>query len=52
MNLIKNNPNWGRKLQDESIALRDNLSQIGWQRPLGAGPIISIILGSDELAMD
>ena len=28
------------------------MSQIGWQRPVGEGPIISIILGSDELAMD
>ena len=52
LNLIKNNPNWGRKLQDQSIALRDKLSQIGWQRPLGKGPIISIILSSDKLAMD
>ena len=52
LNLIKNNPNWGRTLQEESIALRDRLSQIGWQRPLGKGPIISIILGSDELALN
>jgi len=51
LNLIKRNPSWGRKLQEESIALREKLSQIGWQRPLGKGPIISIILGSDELAM-
>ena len=28
------------------------MSQIGWQRPVGGGPIISIILGSDELAID
>ncbi len=52
LNLIKSHPSWGSKLQDKSIALRDKLSQIGWQRPLGKGPIISIILGSDELAMD
>ena len=51
LNLIKNNPNWGSKLQKESIAFRDKLSQIGWQRPLGEGPIISLILGTDELAM-
>ena len=25
---------------------------MGWQRPAGRGPIISIILGSDELALD
>ena len=52
LNLIQNNPSWGIELQEESIALRDKLSQIGWQRPLGKGPIISIILGSDELAMN
>ena len=52
LNLIKSNPSWRSKLQKESIALRDKLSQIGWQRPLGKGPIISIILGSDELAID
>ena len=52
LNLIRNNPSWGDELQKKSIALRDKLSQIGWNRPLGKGPIISIILGSDELAMD
>ena len=52
LNLIERNPDWGSKLKEKSIALRDRLSQIGWQRPVGGGPIISIILGSDELAMD
>ena len=52
LNLIQSNPSWGCKLQEESIALRDKLSQIGWHRPLGEGPIISIILGSDKLALD
>ena len=51
LNLIKSNPNWGEKLQKKSIEIRDKLSQIGWQRPLGKGPIISMILGSDELAI-
>ncbi len=52
LNLIKNNPNWGSKLQEKSIVLRDKLTQIGWQRPIGKGPIISIILGSDKIAID
>ena len=52
LNLIESNPSWGSELKEKSIALRDRLSQIGWQRPVGDGPIISIILGSDELAMD
>ena len=52
LNLIKSNPNWGSELKERSKALRDRLSQVGWQRPPGEGPIISIILGSDRLAMD
>ena len=52
LNLIKSNPNWGSELKEKSKALRDRLSQVGWQRPPGEGPIISIILGSDRLAMD
>ena len=52
LNLIESNPTWGRELKEKSIAIRDRLSQIGWQRPVGEGPIISLILGSDELAID
>ena len=52
LNLIKSNPNWGSELKEKSKTLRDRLSQVGWQRPAGEGPIISIILGSDRLAMD
>ena len=52
LKLIQGNPTWGQKLQEESIVLRDKLSQIGWERPQGQGPIISIILGSDQLAID
>ena len=52
LNLIESNPSWGSELKEKSIVLRDKLSQIGWQRPFGKGQIISIILGSDELAMD
>ncbi len=52
LKLIKSNPNWGLKLQEESIEWRDALSRNGWERPPGHGPIISIILGSDEKAID
>ena len=52
LHLIKKNPAWGDGIQKVSIAIREKLSQIGWQRPLGEGPIISIILGSDELAIN
>ena len=52
LNLIESNPNWGSELKEKSKALRDRLSQVGWQRPAGEGPIISIILGSDRLAME
>ncbi len=52
LNLIESNPSWGSELKEKSKVLRDRLSQVGWQRPAGDGPIISIILGSDRLAMD
>ena len=52
LNLIQRNPSWGSELKEKAIAFRDRLSQLGWQRPVGEGPIISIILGSDELAID
>ena len=52
LHLIKKNPAWGDRIKKVSIAIREKLSQIGWQRPLGEGPIISIILGSDELAIN
>ena len=52
LNLIESNPNWGSELKEKSKALRDRLSQVGWRRPAGEGPIISIILGSDKLALD
>ncbi len=52
LNLIQSNPSWGSELKEKAIAFRDRLSQLGWQRPAGEGPIISIILGSDELAID
>ena len=52
LNLIQKNPSWGEKLRQQSIDIRNRLSQNGWERPLGNGPIIPIVLGSDELAMD
>ena len=51
LNLIQKNPSWGRDLQKKSVVIRKKLSQNGWDMPLGNGPIISLILGSDELAM-
>ena len=52
LNLIQSNPSWGEKLQETSIDLREQLSRNGWQRPHGKGPIISVILGSDKVAID
>ncbi len=52
LTLIKSNPSWGSELQKKSIKLRDKLSRIGLERPLGKGPIISIIVGLDELAIN
>ena len=38
-------------MQEKSIEWRNALSKNGWERPPGHGPIISIILGSEEKAI-
>ncbi len=51
LKLIKNNPTWGEELQKRSLRWRDKLAKDGWEIPPGIGPIISILLGSDEKAL-
>jgi len=51
LNLIKENPYWGRQLIDKSAVWRKSLIKNGWECPEGTGPILSIILGSDQRAL-
>ncbi|WP_320666945.1 8-amino-7-oxononanoate synthase [Prochlorococcus sp. MIT 1307] len=48
LKLIKKNPTWGEKLQQRAEKWRSRLSIEGWSRPLGNGPILPLIIGSDE----
>ena len=51
LNLIKQNPEWGAELEEESKIWRSKLKGIGWDTPPGNGPILSILIGSDEEAL-
>ncbi len=52
LNLIKSNPDWGEKLQLSSQLWRSELSLRGWERPQGHGPILSLVIGADQDALD
>ena len=52
LNLIQQNPNWGLFLQKQALYWRSKLASYGWIPPLGNGPILSLIVGSDKRALD
>ncbi len=52
LNLIKANPHWGVQLQEKANRWRLSLAEEGWDYPQGNGPIIPLILGSDEITIE
>ncbi len=52
LKLIQNNPSWGAELQETSKIWRNNIEKIGWEKPPGFGPILSLEVGSDKRALD
>jgi 8-amino-7-oxononanoate synthase len=52
LDLIKANPHWGQALIQRSEAWRTALALAGWQRPLGIGPVLPLLLNSDQAALD
>lgn len=52
LELIKNNPNWIIELQEKFIDWRFRLKANGWKFPIGNGPIIPLLLGSDSKALE
>ena len=52
LNIIKANPKWGENLQRRSLEWRSALKENGWSYPKGNGPIISLLLGSDQKALN
>ena len=52
LKLIQANSDWITNLQKDSIAWRTKLLKEGWDIPPGIGPIIPLILGSDEKSLE
>lgn len=52
LDLIKANPHWGQALIQRSDAWRTALALEGWQRPPGVGPVLPLLLSSDQAALD
>jgi 8-amino-7-oxononanoate synthase len=50
--LIKTHPDWGMVLQQRSAQWRRSLLEKGWQGPDGTGPILPLLIGSDQEALD
>ena len=48
---IEAHPSWGDQLQTRASRWRDALERSGWSRPAGAGPILPLIVGADEVAL-
>ena len=52
LNLIKTHPSWHLELQEKAATWRQKLTRQGWQSPHGTGPIIPLLIGSDQAALD
>ena len=48
---IEAHPHWGAQLQSRACRWRDALEEWGWPRPAGSGPVLPLIVGSDEDAL-
>lgn len=52
LGLIESHPDWCVTLIDRSRSWRDALSRQGWSRPKGNGPILPLLIGTDEDALN
>ncbi|MDP6195761.1 MAG: 8-amino-7-oxononanoate synthase [Prochlorococcaceae cyanobacterium ETNP7_MAG_30] len=52
LTLIEAHPYWGEQLQQHAEQWRSQLAAKGWTRPPGHGPILSLIIGADQQALD
>ncbi len=51
LDLIRSHPQWSRQLQQRASHWRDALEGKGWTRPAGVGPVLPLLLGSDDAAL-
>ena len=52
LQLIESHPDWGAELLLQANAWRDALTQAGWPRPAGHGPIVPLLVGDDRRALE
>ncbi len=52
LQLIEEHPEWGQDLITRAARWRDGLVNLGWPRPLGIGPVLPLVLGTDQEALD
>ena len=51
LDLIRSHPEWGQELQQAAGQWRDALKRQGWPRPMGHGPILPLLIGSETDAL-
>ena len=52
LELMQNNPDWGRALVKRSNVWRERLAEAGWARPTGSGPILPLLVGDDQQCLN
>ena len=52
LRLIQAHPNWGGELSQRSERWRTTLADQGWAKPAGHGPVLPLMVGDDQDALD
>jgi len=52
LDLLTTHPCWGSDLLKQSHRWRDRLAAQGWARPAGLGPILPLLVGEDQPALE
>ena len=52
LDLIRSQPHWGQELVAKAEHWRDAIAAAGWPRPGGKGPILPLLVGDDQAALD
>ena len=52
LELIQAHPRWGDSLVAKAEQWQDGIAAAGWPRPGGRGPILPLLVGDDQAALD
>ena len=52
LTLMQRHPDWSEGLMATSQEWRSALAAAGWERPGGTGPILPLVIGTDQAALD